>query len=97
VAISASLLPPAVNTGLLITLTIYHKTVAILRMEGISFLLAVINILSIYLAGYITFKIKEVARIKVRKAYSVMKQPKKMTTGSTSVRSPICLCMSYTF
>jgi len=71
VAISASLLPPAVNTGILFSIAstahLYiNKTIIvneILTKALISFSLTIANIIVIYLMGMAMFKIKEVAKI----------------------------------
>eukprot|EP01134_Creolimax_fragrantissima_P002258 CFRG2258T1 len=73
VAISASLLPPAVNAGIFWAYAIVGPFIADISspVDGAemaqkgawSFLLTVINILCIYLMGLLMFKIKEVAPI----------------------------------
>ncbi|KAF7267288.1 uncharacterized protein LOC143196408 [Rhynchophorus ferrugineus] len=84
VAISTSLMPPAVNTGLLWSLScIYYlkgsdattrysslthtdyysknSTIELLTLGGVSICLTFVNIICIYAAGILVFKIKEVA------------------------------------
>lgn len=77
VAISASLLPPAVNSGMLFAHAVYgamnpdfqpvtHRryTVAeIFAMSGWSFLLTIENIIIIFLVSLMMFKIKEVTKV----------------------------------
>lgn len=67
VAISASLLPPAVNTGLVLgyaTIGNFRAdttTIEMLNYAWVSFVLVVVNILCIILFGIGVFKLKEVA------------------------------------
>lgn len=75
VAISISLMPPAVNAGLLWSLaTIYYikdyssqnRFHELLSLGAVSMCLTLINIICIYLAGILIFKIKEVAPVKMK-------------------------------
>jgi len=70
VAISASLLPPAVNCGMLLAYASigndYRNDTtelddSILASAGISLLITVVNIVCIYIFGILTFRIKEIA------------------------------------
>jgi len=71
VAISASLLPPAVNTGICLVYAILLRTGQIVNdnetakemyeIAGISFTLTLLNIFCIWLSGVAMFKIKQVA------------------------------------
>lgn len=71
VAISASLLPPAVNSGILFAYAMVGPTIhgdavspeLFAQLGGISFLLALINIFIIYVLAIGMFKLKEVAPI----------------------------------
>eukprot|EP00039_Didymoeca_costata_P005296 m.80332 g.80332 ORF g.80332 m.80332 type:complete len:961 (+) comp12752_c0_seq3:321-3203(+) len=60
VAISASLLPPAVNAGMLWGLALPSKTdrYELFRMGGYSLLLTLVNILSIIIISFVTFRLK---------------------------------------
>jgi len=81
VAISASLLPPAVNTGICLVYGIFLKTGSVetpdsmkdaqdlARIGGISFALTVINILCIWISGLVMFEIKEVAPTQSKSAF----------------------------
>lgn len=77
VAISASLLPPAVNAGICWFHAILLKTGAATRYNhedfahigSISFALTVVNIVCIWVAGIAMFKIKEVAPTKAKSAF----------------------------
>lgn len=80
VAISASLLPPAVNTGICFVYSIF-LAVGVVENEtgetasemavvgGISFALTVINILCIWASGLVMFEIKEVAPTQKKNAF----------------------------
>eukprot|EP00486_Rosalina_sp_Unknown_P015472 CAMPEP_0201595676 /NCGR_PEP_ID=MMETSP0190_2-20130828/192602_1 /ASSEMBLY_ACC=CAM_ASM_000263 /TAXON_ID=37353 /ORGANISM="Rosalina sp." /LENGTH=488 /DNA_ID=CAMNT_0048055747 /DNA_START=1419 /DNA_END=2885 /DNA_ORIENTATION=- len=70
VAISASLLPPAVNCGMLMALTLYGELGPhdmhidgkdTLHQAGISFLLTILNIVIIIIVGRVMFLIKNVS------------------------------------
>lgn len=63
VAISASLLPPAVNCGMLMIYAIFVRSWDYFGQGIISLLLTIVNILFIFLAAILMFKIKEVAPI----------------------------------
>eukprot|EP00980_Cylindrotheca_fusiformis_P009844 scaffold2177_cov115-Cylindrotheca_fusiformis.AAC.9 len=75
VAISASLLPPAVNAGvcwahaILIRFDIVSNPGDFERIGGISFALTIINILCIWVSGMIMFAIKEVAPSESKSAF----------------------------
>jgi len=77
VAISASLLPPAVNAGICWAHGILIRTGAVSnttdyifgQIGGISFALTVVNIICIWLSGMIMFAIKEVAPTKAKSAF----------------------------
>lgn len=77
VAISASLLPPAVNAGIcwahaiLIRAKVVENTSGedFARIAGISFALTVVNIVCIWVFGMLMFKIKEVAPSKTKSAF----------------------------
>ena len=81
VAISASLLPPAVNTGVCLIYAFLVATGAVdgqdgnqsgrefAEIGGISFALTVINILCIWLSGLVMFEIKEVAPAENKNAF----------------------------
>eukprot|EP00903_Cladosiphon_okamuranus_P007903 g7635.t1 len=77
VAISASLLPPAVNTGLCLAVALigpavqeFHINAREYVMIGfISICLTILNILSIYVAGVSLFLFKEVAPIKSENSF----------------------------
>ncbi|CAM9860152.1 unnamed protein product [Scytosiphon promiscuus] len=77
VAISASLLPPAVNTGLCLAVALvgpsvrpFHIDVKSYVMIGlVSMSLTIVNILSIYVAGVWLFIFKEVAPIKSENSF----------------------------
>lgn len=76
VAISASLLPPAVNTGLLLAISLgsiirdIQITDEILLKSMISFSLTLSNIIIIFIVGIIMFKIKEVAKVPNQKKFA---------------------------
>jgi uncharacterized hydrophobic protein (TIGR00271 family) len=66
VAISASLLPPAVNCGMLLAFSInttQGNSSELLRLGLISLLLTILNIVCIFITAVAVFKIKEVAPI----------------------------------
>ncbi|KJE89698.1 hypothetical protein CAOG_01132 [Capsaspora owczarzaki ATCC 30864] len=75
VAISASLLPPAVNAGMLFAYSIWGPLILtatersaidfndVARTGGISFLLTVVNIICVFFSAYAMFKLKQVAPI----------------------------------
>jgi uncharacterized hydrophobic protein (TIGR00271 family) len=76
VAISASILPPVVNSGLLFGLaicgpaivgdaTVYNRD-QLLGYSGVSFLLWFVNFACIFLAGILVFKVKQIAAIPMR-------------------------------
>ena len=75
VAISASLLPPAVNAGIcwtnaiLIAFKAMDNKEDFLRIGAISFALTVINILCIWIAGMFMFAVKEVAPSKEKSTF----------------------------
>ena len=77
VAISASLLPPAVNTGICWARAILIRTGRVVDdsendyvyIGGISFALTIVNIICIWLAGMFMFMIKEVAPTKTKSAF----------------------------
>lgn len=77
VAISASLLPPAVNTGICWARAILISTGAVVEdskndyvyIGGISFALTIVNIICIWLAGMFMFMVKEVAPTKSKSAF----------------------------
>ena len=79
VAISLSLLPPAVNAAMCWTYELLLKSSAFtrnagdttdyVRVGGISFALTLINIVCIWLAGTFTFWLKEVAPIQEKNAF----------------------------
>lgn len=80
VAISASLLPPAVNTGVCLVYAIFLAAGAVdgndqgkaedfFRIGGISFALTVLNILCIWVAGLFMFQVKEVAPTEKKNAF----------------------------
>jgi hypothetical protein len=79
VAISASLLPPAVNSGMCWAHGILLRAEAVSydnsddysfgEIGGISFLLTVVNIVCIWISGMVMFAIKEVAPTKAKSAF----------------------------
>ena len=79
VAISASLLPPAVNSGICFAHGILIRAGAVSypnsddysfgQIGGISFLLTVVNIVCIWISGILMFAIKEVAPTKTKSAF----------------------------
>jgi hypothetical protein len=79
VAISASLLPPAVNAGVCFTHAIFLNIGAVeshdknasdfVVIGGISFALTVLNIICIWISGLIMFEIKKVAPLEGKKAF----------------------------
>ena len=81
VAISASLLPPAVNAGVCLVYAIFLKAGALqppdsmkdaedfAKIGGISLALTLVNILCIWIAGLIMFEIKEVAPTQSKNAF----------------------------
>lgn len=80
VAISASLLPPAVNAGVCFMQALLLRSGAVstfgdydagdfARIAGISFALTVLNIICIWLSGIVMFEIKEVAPTKSKGAF----------------------------
>ena len=84
VAISASLLPPAVNCGMCLAyavcgfkvdpehvddLSSYSDQNSYLDLGGISLALTIVNIGAIYLAGCLMFRLKEVAPLKDKQAF----------------------------
>lgn len=77
VAISASLLPPAVNTGVCLMYAFLLQIKAVstdkdfdfAAIGGISFALTVLNIFCIWIAGLLMFGIKEVAPTKEKNAF----------------------------
>jgi uncharacterized hydrophobic protein (TIGR00271 family) len=77
VAISASLLPPAVNTGICWARAILIRTGSVVEdidndyvyIGGISFALTIVNIICIWLAGMFMFMVKEVAPTKTKSAF----------------------------
>ena len=79
VAISASLLPPAVNSGICFAQGILIRAGAVSypnsddysfgQIGGISFLLTVVNIVCIWISGIVMFAIKEVAPTKTKSAF----------------------------
>ena len=79
VAISASLLPPAVNAGMLSSFSLYvhlfreqynkhHSHQELLAMAGWSLLLTLENILIIFVVALCMFKVKEVVKVKDQNA-----------------------------
>lgn len=81
VAISASLLPPIVNTGMCLGWGIlwafligpdryhsYARSMWMLRISGISFALFVLNVICIFLVGLGVFKFKQVAPIPMHRS-----------------------------
>lgn len=80
VAISASLLPPAVNAGVCLLYSILLKTDVVMSdsgldaadfalIGGVSFALTAINIICIWVSGIVMFEIKEVAPTKQKNAF----------------------------
>jgi len=81
VAISASLLPPAVNTGICLVYGIFLKSGSVetpdslkdaqdlAKIGGISLALTVINIFCIWISGLVMFEIKEVAPSQSKNAF----------------------------
>jgi len=81
VAISASLLPPAVNTGICLVYSIFLQAGWVdapesmsdardfVKIGGISFVLTVVNIFCIWVSGIVMFEIKEVAPTQAKSAF----------------------------
>ncbi|CAM9904806.1 unnamed protein product, partial [Sphacelaria rigidula] len=77
VAISASLLPPAVNTGLCLSFGLLGPTYVNFEVDVIEYFtialismsLTIVNIFCIYLAGVCLFVFKEVAPIKSENSF----------------------------
>lgn len=81
VAISASLLPPAVNAGICLLYSILLQTDSVItdsteydaagfaQIGGVSFALTAINIICIWVSGLLMFEIKEVAPTKAKSAF----------------------------
>mmetsp|Transcript_7090 Transcript_7090/g.11224 ORF Transcript_7090/g.11224 Transcript_7090/m.11224 type:complete len:774 (-) Transcript_7090:103-2424(-) len=95
VAISASLLPPAVNAGLCLVYSLLLSTGAVskndyktapefLEIAGISFLLTVVNIICIWLSGLLMFEIKEVSKFEKKAAFwaNDLKMARELNKGS---------------
>jgi uncharacterized hydrophobic protein (TIGR00271 family) len=77
VAISAALLPPAVNTGMLFSYAMvgdaWHvrdsgtvDRVRFLQLGGYSFALTILNIVCIYIFAFVMYKVKEISPIRGR-------------------------------
>ena len=64
VAISASLLPPAVNCGLYFAFALHKNDGGLARDGAVSLALTVINVFSIYVSALTTFWIKKAAPLK---------------------------------
>ena len=94
VAISASLLPPAVNSGICWAHSILIRSGAIIntagynfgQIGGISFALTVVNIVCIWISGMIMFAIKEVAPTKAKSEFLIS-----ISVASVCLGSFLCL------
>jgi hypothetical protein len=102
VAISASLLPPAVNAGVCFMHSILLTTDAVSSLSGrsaeeiaeigaISFALTVLNIICIWVAGIIMFEIKEVAPTESKGAFWArdIKVARKMNSKGKTGEKPL--------
>lgn len=61
VAISASLLPPAVNCGMYFAFALNTKNTELLRLGAYSMCLTLINVVSVYISALLTFYVKRAA------------------------------------